>query len=165
MRLSVSFAILAAALVASPVVASNSMILLNPDDLLSKAIIDIAGNDNRLVIDQSFSGMGAGNSVDVRIVGDRNGGPAGAVFTDSAAASGLAPGSLFQFGADNSMRVEISGSDNLFAIAQTGSANTAEASIVGFGNQAAVSQMGTGNFAYFSQNGTGNIISVRQVSW
>lgn len=165
MRLSVSFAILAVALVATPAIASNSMILLKPDDLFSKAIIEFTGNDNRLTIDQSFSGAGQGNSVDVRIVGDRNGGPAGAAFTGPAAASGLTPGSLFQFGADNSMRVEVTGSDNLFAIAQTGSGNNVEASIVGFSNQAVVSQTGTGNFAYFSQNGTGNIINVRQVSW
>jgi hypothetical protein len=165
MRLSVTYAFLAAALVATPAVASNSMILLNPDDLFSTAIIDISGNDNRLVIDQSYAGAGQGNTVDIRITGDRNGGPVGAAFTGPAARNGLTPGSLFQHGAGNSVRMQVTGADNLFAVAQVGSNNRVEASIVGFGNQASVAQTGTGNFAYFRQNGMGNIISVRQTAW
>lgn len=165
MRLSVSYVFLAAALVATPAAASNSMILLNPDDLFSTAIIDISGSDNRLVIDQSYAGAGQGNAIDIRITGDRNGGPPGQTFTGPASRSGLMPGSLFQQGAGNSVRLAVRGDDNLFAVAQTGSNNRVEASIVGFGNQASVAQTGTGNFAYFSQNGMGNIISVRQVSW
>lgn len=164
MKYPIVLAILAGAFAAAPAFASNDMILRNPDDLSNLAIIDIAGNHNRLVIDQTLAGSGPANALDVGISGNRNGGPEGTSFRGVAARNGLAPGSLTQQGFGNSVRLEVVGDDNLFAIAQLGSRNTVEARVTGYNNQASVYQSGTGNFAYFSQTGMGNIVNVRQIS-
>lgn len=161
--MSVAFA--ASLISAMPALASNDMILLNPDDLSNFATFDISGTSNRLVITQEHSGAGDRNAVDVSIIGDRNGGPVGVSFTGVATDVGLDPGSLLQSGFGNSIKARIEGDDNLFAVAQIGNNNSVEATIVGFSNQAAVSQIGNGNFTSLSQNGIGNIISVRQISW
>lgn len=160
-----SMALAASLMTAVPALASNDMMLLNPDDLSNAAVLDISGNDNRLVILQDFLAGGAGNSIEVAITGDRNGGPQGRLFTGVAAVPGLEPGSLVQNGFGNLIKATVRGDDNLFAVAQVGNNNSVEASIIGFNNQASVSQMGNGNFTSLAQNGNGNIISVRQISW
>ena len=162
---SISIALLATMVSAVPAVASNDMILLNPDDLSSRAILSIEGDYNRLVIEQIAPAQGAGNSVSVKIVGDHNGGPDNAVFTGIAARNGLAPGRIVQNGLGNSVDMDVRGSDNLFAIAQLGNNNVVRGYVIGSGNQSSIAQMGNGNFASFSQNGIGNMISVRQTSW
>lgn len=162
---SISIALLATVISAVPVLASNDMILLNPDDLSSRAVLNIEGSYNRLVIEQIAPVQGAGNSVSVKIVGDRNGGPDNSVFTGIAGRNGLAPGHIVQNGLGNSVEMDIRGSDNLFAVAQLGNNNVVRGYVVGIGNQSSISQTGNGNFASFSQNGIGNMISVRQTSW
>lgn len=162
---SISIALLATVVSAVPVLASNDMILLNPDDLSSRAVLNIEGNYNRLVIEQIAPVQGAGNSVSVKIVGDRNGGPDNSVFTGIAARNGLSPGHIVQNGLGNSVEMDVRGSDNLFAVAQLGNNNVVRGYVVGIGNQSSISQTGNGNFASFSQNGIGNMISVRQTSW
>ncbi len=162
---SMSIALLVSLLGAAPALASNEMILLNPDDLSSRAVFNIEGNYNRLVIEQTAPAHGAGNNVSVKIVGDRNGGPENSVFTGIAAKNGLAPGHLVQRGFGNSVELEVQGSDNLFAVAQLGNNNMVRGYVIGIGNQSSISQTGNGNFASFAQNGIGNMISVRQISW
>ena len=160
-----SASLLLSLLCAAPAQATNDMILLSPDDLSNKASFDITGSGNRLVLDQTRPGAGAGNEIRVSILGDRNGGPLGAKFSGAAASVGLAPGLVLQRGFGNAVAVDIRGSDNLFALAQLGDSNVVRASITGVGNQAAIAQTGSGNFASFTQNGLGNIVSVRQTSW
>lgn len=158
-------ALLATLVSAVPAIASNDMILLNPDDLSSLATFDVTGNDNRLVIEQVAPLSGGSNSVKVAISGDRNGGPEGAVFSGVATRNGLTPGHILQRGMGNAVDIDVRGSDNLFAVAQLGDYNTVRGMIVGTGNQSSISQTGNGNFVSFSQNGMGNMISVRQISW
>lgn len=160
-----SIALLVSMMVTGPALASNEMILRNPDDLANLASFDITGSHNRLVIDQVSTGEGAANGVAVVIAGDRNGGPDGAAFRGITTRNGLAPGSITQTGLGNSVRFGVSGSDNLFAVMQSGNSNTVLASITGHNNQSSVSQTGNGNFASYSQNGIGNMISVRQTAW
>ena len=162
---SISVALLATLVSAVPAIASNDMILLNPDDLSSRAILDIEGNYNRLVIEQIAPVPGATNSVSIKIVGDRNGGPEQSIFTGVAKRNGLRPGSIVQNGLGNSVQMEVRGSDNLFAVAQLGNDNIVRGYVMGTGNQSSIMQSGNGNFASFSQNGIGNMVSVRQISW
>ena len=162
---SISIALVASLVSAVPVLASNDMILLNPDDLSSLADLSIDGNYNRLVIEQVAPEAGAGNTLTVSILGDRNGGPEGASFSGVAARNGLEPGHIVQRGLGNSIDLDVHGNDNVFAVAQLGNNNTVRGYVMGTGNQSSISQMGNGNFASFSQNGIGNMISVRQVSW
>lgn len=161
----VSIALLVSLAATGPAFSFNEMILRNPDDLASLAVVEITGSYNRLVIDQVSTGEGVVNSVNVTIEGDRNGGPAGAAFGGVAVRNGLMPGEITQRGLGNSVDFDVRGSDNLFAVAQIGNDNAVWASIVGYGNQSSVYQTGNGNFASLSQNGIGNIISVSQTAW
>lgn len=145
--------------------AANEMILLDASDLTQVAVFNIEGNFNRLVIDQQLEAEGTGNTIEVSIEGNFNGGPEGSSFTGVAAELGISPGSLSQSGFGNQIGIEVSGERNLFAVAQTGSNNNVRGMIIGSDNQAAIMQQGMNNFVSFSQNGIGNMISVRQISW
>ena len=78
----------------SNAMASNDMILLNPSDFSQLAVLDINGNNNRLVISQTGPAGQQGNVVKVSIGGNANGGPLGASFTGAAATLGIAAGSI-----------------------------------------------------------------------
>lgn len=166
MNAALTSVVLAGALaVATPALAINEMVLLNPDDLSNLVVVDITGDENRLFIDQTAPGPGAGNSVRITIHGNRNGGPVGSSFSGAAALSGLSPGQITQTGLGNDIALDVQGDSNLFAVAQIGNDNSVQGKIVGTANQVAVVQVGHQNFASFSQNGVGNIINIRQTSW
>ena len=58
---------------------------------MNSAILDVTGNGNRLEILQNFTSGSLGNSIQVQIHGDLNGGPSGSSFTGAALRPGLAP--------------------------------------------------------------------------
>lgn len=163
--MSIGMALLASVALVAAAKASNDFLLLNPDDLVSQVVLDIDGDSNRLTIEQITPGEGLGNSLTVKITGDRNGGPIGSLFDAALASNGLAPGAISQNGFGNSVNLEVNGNDNLFAISQIGNNNAVVAQISGLDNQSSIVQSGNGNFTSFSQNGIGNMISVRQISW
>ena len=164
-KLMISAACVGALLSTSEAMALNELVLLSENNILNRAEVTIAGNDNRLVISQEHTGSGGLNTITATINGDLNGGPLGASFTGPARLTGLLPGTLAQRGFGNTMTISVDGTSNLFAFAQSGSGNTLAASISGHSNQAAVVQNGINNFAAFSQNGIGNIVSITQNSW
>lgn len=148
----------------SPALAVNEFVLRNPGDLSNFAEVEMSGDNNLLVIDQTLIGNGAGNRVTVAITGNNNGGPAGMNFTSVAARSNLTPGEIIQSGFGNSVSVNVTGSDNLFAYTQMGNNNSVHATVVGSRNEAAVSQVGNGNLAYYSQTGVGNSVNITQIA-
>ena len=151
-------------LAASPASAANDVLLRDPDNLDNLATLNISGDLNVLMIEQTLTGGSDANSVTVSVSGNRNGGPQGSSFTGTPAQSGLTPGALIQSGFGNVMTVSVTGDDNLFAFSQVGNRNNIQATMIGYSNQAAVSQVGNGNFASFTQNGVGNMVNIRQIS-
>lgn len=145
--------------------AANELILTTNNATTNSAVLDIAGHGNRLEIQQNFTSGPLGNSIQIQIHGNLNGGPSGSSFSGAALHSGLTPGLLIQSGFGNAMSFEVAGSNNLFAAAQYGESNMITASIVGSGNQASIVQNGNGNFVGFSQTGFGNTVSITQTSW
>lgn len=145
--------------------AANELILITNNTVTNSAVLDVIGYGNRLEIQQNVTSSPLGNSIQVQIHGNLNGGPSGSSFTGAALRSGLTPGSLVQNGFGNSMSFNVSGSNNLFAAAQYGNSNMITASIAGSGNQSSVVQNGNGNFAGFSQTGFDNTVSITQTSW
>lgn len=168
---------LAMALLAASTIANANMAQANPDDNVITLLAEtnqegnsldliITGDSNSLVLEQSnATGFGAGNLMEITIIGDNNGGAVGGQFTGVALNSGLEPGHLQQTGWDNAMHVDIQGSNNLFAALQSGNGNSLTATIEGYDNQAAILQVGQNNHASISQTGMGNAISISQRSF
>jgi hypothetical protein len=135
----------------------------------NRAAVEIgcAGNpgDGNVVAVAQYGGF---NTAQLTIDGSFNGGMG--VFTPGrpAAAIGLLPGTVFQDGDFNMVRLTIGGrsgtSDrNLFAFEQDGSGNTIAGRQDGNGNEAAIRQVSSGNGAFFFQVGGMNMIAVRQI--
>jgi hypothetical protein len=157
----------AVALTSFPAVQANELELLS-SPWVNRLQIVTEGDGNELIIVQEAARSAfadAGNTLEVAIFGDRNGGPAGSRFSGIAGQSGLQPGLLSQTGLGNMARLTVAGSDNLFAMVQQGSGNVLTASITGSYNEMSVFQSGAGNITSISQNGIGNSISVTQRSW
>lgn len=145
--------------------AANELTILSSDLIANSAKVEMSGNSNSLFVLQDHFGGLEPNSLEISIVGDRNGGPAGSLFDNRMLASELTPGTLRQSGFGNAMTIEVNGSENLFAAAQIGSGNVLTGFMQGEGNQTAILQVGTGNVVGFSQSGYANVLSVVQNSW
>jgi hypothetical protein len=153
-------------LTAGHAAASTNTITIDPAVPGSNILeLQIAGNDNALVISQSAPlGAEAANRMQISLTGDENGG-AGGSFTGAALLSGLSPGHLSQSGEGNLIALSVRGIGNLFAVSQTGSFNSVTGTILGRDNQTTVIQNGAGNQFSFAQSGNGNMINVSQTSW
>lgn len=145
--------------------AANDIHLITTDETANAAFLDVEGNGNTLSIVQDNSGYASGNTLNLSITGNFNGGPLGSKFSGAALVAGLEPGTISQQGSENSISMDVLGSGNLFAVAQRGVANIVTASIAGTSNQSSIYQAGNNNVVGFSQSGMGNIVSVTQTSW
>jgi hypothetical protein len=127
-----------------------------------------SGIENNILIETpvlSGSSDSFGNSLQLRILGDHNGG-LGDLWDNPIMFSGFGrPGIVSQTGLDNEIVLDIDGNSNLFSALQAGQGNFLSGEITGFGNTAAVAQAGYGNRASFTQNGTGNALAISQTSW
>lgn len=139
------------------------------DDGANRLTLDVAGDENVLVITQTSGpltgGQGAPNRMDISITGDKNGGAMQDWMPGIPTNAQLMPGQLMQAGFGNRLALKVSGRNNLFAVAQEGEGNRVTGQMLGQANQTMVMQTGMHNLAVFSQSGQGNTIMVSQSSW
>ena len=139
----------------------------------NSSIVRMVGMRNTIdQIYQDNNGWGTiGNTAEVRLVGDGNGGASvAAAFYSSAANAITAQGSIFQDGDQNDVSITIVGDDNRFGSRQLGDGNTAlitigrngNDSIKANGNDSAIFQDGADNFFSHDVIGNGNVGAVSQ---
>lgn len=147
----------------------NSNDVTVTQSIYNTADVGIVGNHNLLDISQSYTSLGAANSISVDIYGSENNrGTFTAGLPAGNTAGSLLPGQLVQNGAGNAITLTVgealnpNSDGNLFAFSQTGDGNTIQGTVVGSWNEAAIVQAGNANFTSFSQIGNFNSIGVNQ---